>query len=185
MGQRNATTLISKQANALRESGHHSRQQSPGHLMDSVIVRTRIGPREGAQLTEAHAVKDVAEVVRGLRRVGKTPVGRAAALIYVVRTSSLPGNNGPAHRLNGDDASEGPEAAKRPWYQRSLTYTSCRASKIYSLGVADPRMLCLERLKEDASMLRKSRFQLPKSSKGPWPARTCRPALAGSPPSSS
>jgi hypothetical protein len=69
-----------------------------------------VGTRESDNflVVEAHAVEDVAEVVRALGGIGQTAVGSASRDLPV-RTSGTVGDIGALHLLNGADTAEDPE----------------------------------------------------------------------------
>lgn len=70
-----------------------------------------VGAREGDNLLviEAHAVEDVAKVVLSLRAIGQAATGGQHAVVGKVGAACLPGNVGPAHGLDCDDATERPD----------------------------------------------------------------------------
>lgn len=69
-----------------------------------------VGTGEGDDflVVEAHATKDVAQMVAALSGVGQTAIRRAERDIAIVAAWSE-GNDGALHLLNGGDAAQDPE----------------------------------------------------------------------------
>lgn len=76
---------------------------------DGVAARER----DNVAVFEAHAVEDVAQVLRALRRVRQSTVGRAQAAIWPVDAAEGVRDRGATHELDGLASGERPQIRVR------------------------------------------------------------------------